>query len=511
MVSVKSIVARAQKRIDKFNSAVITDYKKKEASLLKQYAQLHGDFEALTSAYQVTRDQERQDLDVKVSSEHIKTAIDGLNRCVNSSLVQRVFSTKTNSSSEVTGIAQKTFLITKLNQWVQSAPRRLRPGYALAREQIIAAINTPSIPILNLNGLGLQTLPDIFDYPLELFQNLTSLGLSGNQLTTLPPSITNLANLQILDLSNNRFSVIPDEITQLVNLSSLNVSHNFLGNTLPYHFERLVNLEKLNLSFNKISYTSPKIGELGNLKELNLEGNTIRVLFAEVYQSEKLETLNLSRNSIEWVPEDFKDVSLNFLDLTGHRLRTLPSFPNVKLIFSFSIPETAPETTTTQSERREGQGVPSSSRSRSRSSSRSSTNSSSTPQGVSSTTSSSSSHEQASKTKPDRVYIDLGDGCGFFTGLDSESDSDDDDFDVGATRVSLSRNRSSSSESEDTLIETPRVRSPVRRKRSFKDWWNGIFNRNPRAQLSRPSLRNRKVSRRVGDHTQYLVDTEIFE
>jgi len=52
----------------------------------------------------------------------------------------------------------------------------------------------------------------------------------GNQLTTLPESITKLSNLTELDLSENQLTTLPESITKLSNLTELDLSYNPLEN-----------------------------------------------------------------------------------------------------------------------------------------------------------------------------------------------------------------------------------------------------------------------------------------
>jgi Leucine-rich repeat (LRR) protein len=54
----------------------------------------------------------------------------------------------------------------------------------------------------------------------------TELDLSGNELTSLPPEITELTNLTSLTLNDNRLMSVPPGIAKLTNLTRLDLSGN---------------------------------------------------------------------------------------------------------------------------------------------------------------------------------------------------------------------------------------------------------------------------------------------
>ena len=105
-------------------------------------------------------------------------------------------------------------------------------------------------------------------------RNLTELDLSGNQLTQLPPEITELKNLTTLNLSWNQLTQLPPEITELKNLISLDLSGNQLTQ-LPPEITELKNLTTLNLSWNQLTQLPPEITELKNLISLDLSKNPL--------------------------------------------------------------------------------------------------------------------------------------------------------------------------------------------------------------------------------------------
>ena len=56
----------------------------------------------------------------------------------------------------------------------------------------------------------------------------TSLNLSKNQLTAIPPEIGNLTNLTELSLDYNQLTALPPDIGKLTNLTTLNLHRNHL-------------------------------------------------------------------------------------------------------------------------------------------------------------------------------------------------------------------------------------------------------------------------------------------
>ncbi len=151
---------------------------------------------------------------------------------------------------------------------------------------------------LNLGSNKLSTLPP----EIGEFKNLTTLHLSDNQLSTLPPEIGELKNLKELHLGNNKLSTLPAEIGELKNLEVLYLTHNPLD-TLPAAIGELKNLTVLDLADIKLSKLPAEIGELKNLTALDLRYNQLSIVPAEIGELKNLIKLDLSGNRLSMVPE----------------------------------------------------------------------------------------------------------------------------------------------------------------------------------------------------------------
>ena len=195
-----------------------------------------------------------------------------------------------------------------------------------------------------------------FGKPLDWF--LVSLNLSGNQLTTLPPDLSQL-RLEILDLSDNqltelppelgqmrppvyynfnpplfglklnlagnRFTTLPDVLWQLGHLTDLNLSGNQIE-TLPDALYLLRHLTDLNLSGNQLETLPDVLWQLGHLTDLNLGGNQLETLPPRIGNLTELATLNLRDNQLTDLPQELGELSqLDTLDLSGNQLTALPA------------------------------------------------------------------------------------------------------------------------------------------------------------------------------------------
>lgn len=231
---------------------------------------------------------------------------------------------------------------------------------------------------LKLSGTKLDWIPEEF----KAFENLETINLSHNNLTSLHGEIICLKNLKflmcrhngilgdnipvglfdlealtVLDLSHNKLSVIPQCLENCKSLTVLNISHNNLKQVSEQLFISLTELIYLDLSFNELRTIPPQIGRLSKLKTLIVSNNPLEE--AKLRQLERLKTLttlhlantqrnmrntptnllgeltnlvelNLSTNQLTKVPDDLNNLEkLKRLNLSENLLEKIPdSFGN---------------------------------------------------------------------------------------------------------------------------------------------------------------------------------------
>ena len=239
-------------------------------------------------------------------------------------------------------------LIQRVNAWHQSFPHSdLGKDEALSR--IKAFIENPSQTNLDLSGLKIPSLPEIFDS--SIFERLESLDLSGTQITSLPENfnppnlewlylhetaITSLSlgfsppNLKKLYLSKTPITSLPAGFNP-PNLETLNL-HGTQITSLPENFNP-PNLEWLYLSYTPIT-TLPVGFSPPNLKKLHLSKTQITSLPAG-FNPPYLECLYLSETQITSLPAGFNPPYLECLYLSETLISSLPDNfnpPNLKML-----------------------------------------------------------------------------------------------------------------------------------------------------------------------------------
>lgn len=173
---------------------------------------------------------------------------------------------------------------------------------------------------IDLPKLTLKIIPSGIYFP----SNLTSLNLSGNDLTQLTESICELKKLTLLYIVNNRIKKLPNSIGKLTSLTELNACNNHLK-SLPSSFDMLKNLNFLRLEKNSFAEVPSCIENLNRLEWLDLRRNNITQFPVWLGKLPSLLTLQLANNKLNSLPSDLMPfTSLRNLELAGNNLKELP-------------------------------------------------------------------------------------------------------------------------------------------------------------------------------------------
>ncbi|XP_055601658.1 leucine-rich repeat-containing protein 58-like [Uranotaenia lowii] len=163
----------------------------------------------------------------------------------------------------------------------------------------------------------------------KLSDDVETVLLNHNNLSTVPTSIVEFINLRVLDLSNNNLYSIPDAITQQCQLTTLIVKNNRLDNgSLPKSLRSAQGsgLRELNLSGNRFTHFPEQITELKTLKYLYLGGNQITNVSKDIWKLVNLQLLSLGGNLIAEIPDTVGLLNnLHALVLCDNQIEVLPS------------------------------------------------------------------------------------------------------------------------------------------------------------------------------------------
>ncbi len=156
-----------------------------------------------------------------------------------------------------------------------------------------------------ITGLSLYKLKP-GHIPFEIIakmEDLTSLNLSGNNLTEIPGEIAQLNYLTDLDLSNNRIKLLRTEIFSMSKLAHLNLCANYIK-TLPPEIKELKSLKLLDISHNCLTSLPGELGKLQQLESLYALWNQLTTIPKEIAELKNLHRLYLNDNEIKSLPPE---------------------------------------------------------------------------------------------------------------------------------------------------------------------------------------------------------------
>lgn len=157
---------------------------------------------------------------------------------------------------------------------------------------------------LDLRGKNFTQIPDICSVitPGQQADDIWSIDLANNQITSISVDLSCLKNLTELNLSFNKIKKIQN-IRQLTWLSKLDLGNNEL--TRIEGLETLERLQNLHLGYNQLTSTAG-LEKLYNLRSLQLQRNKLTDI-ANLAQLKNLETLKLEFNQL--TDEDVEFIS----------------------------------------------------------------------------------------------------------------------------------------------------------------------------------------------------------
>lgn len=142
------------------------------------------------------------------------------------------------------------------------------------------------------------TVSKVEENLLNLFQEesandeIETVILYNNHLTSLPLSLLKFKNLHTLDVSNNNLASLNDEVFLFCPLRTLIAKNNLLTN------------ESLPKTFLSKSSSSAASHKLGQLRELNLSGNMLTRFPHQVLELHSIKYLYLNGNIIQSIDKD---------------------------------------------------------------------------------------------------------------------------------------------------------------------------------------------------------------
>lgn len=144
---------------------------------------------------------------------------------------------------------------------------------------------------------GLKEFPNEI---IDLADTLEILDLSGNDLSELPDSISELKQLKIIFFANNNFTEFPKVLAKCSSLTMIGFKANQIHTVPENAFPPL--LQWLILTDNQIAKLPESIGNCHLLQKCALAGNQFEELPSSMVNCSSLELLRVSANQLKEIP-----------------------------------------------------------------------------------------------------------------------------------------------------------------------------------------------------------------
>ncbi|KAJ3599367.1 hypothetical protein NHX12_033330 [Muraenolepis orangiensis] len=193
----------------------------------------------------------------------------------------------------------------------------------LPSQAMVNVHNIKTLKVLDYSDKSSDTIPDeVFDAAAG--QTVTTMNFSKNQLTTLPPRLTEFqGSVTELNMGFNKLSCLSPAVSMLVQLTYLDLRNNQLRD-LPADLVTLKKLRSVILNFNQFKCFPDVLYQIVSLETVLLGNNQVGGVDAGRLKAlPALYTLDLSNNDLLSVePELGLCTSLRCLSLDGNPFRT---------------------------------------------------------------------------------------------------------------------------------------------------------------------------------------------
>lgn len=248
-----------------------------------------------------------------------------VNACKSDSLEKEVenlyaMTRKVSEVSEDTATLIKICATINGGSQFQTALIGKKSHHLVVMQRITAWLKQHCCRELNLKGLGMRRLPEVF----YSFDSLTKVDIRDNQITVLK-DVSRWTKLEFFFASNNRLTALPSGIHNWICIRYVDLANNALTH-LPAEISKWEALSFLNVHHNFLRIIPSVVGDF-NLGHFDASDNQLEVLPIDIRDWRDITHFDVSRNRLKSFPNVILDWSrknstLKF-NVTGNHLGKL--------------------------------------------------------------------------------------------------------------------------------------------------------------------------------------------